>query len=43
MHILILGAAGMLRRKLAERIAAGNRLGDAPVERLTLVDVVPAP
>ena len=38
MHILILGAAGMLGRKLTEAITAGG----LPATRLTLVDVVAA-
>ncbi|NPD65802.1 SDR family oxidoreductase [Lichenicola cladoniae] len=40
MHILILGAAGMLGRKLAERLARDVTLGGRTVDRLTLVDVV---
>jgi len=40
MHILIIGAAGMVGRKLAERLARDGRLGETPVDRLTLVDVV---
>ena len=44
MHVMIIGAAGMVGRKLAERLAADGRLGTRDVERLTLVDVVaPAP
>jgi D-erythronate 2-dehydrogenase len=39
MHILILGAAGMIGRKLTTAIAAGA----LPATRLTLVDVVPPP
>jgi nucleoside-diphosphate-sugar epimerase len=38
MHILIIGAAGMLGRKFAARIAADGTIGAAPVTRLTLVD-----
>ncbi|MCX8998331.1 SDR family oxidoreductase [Rhizobiaceae bacterium BDR2-2] len=41
MHILIIGAAGMVGRKLAGRLARDGALGEAPVEALTLVDVVP--
>jgi len=41
MHVLIIGAAGMIGRKLAERLAADGRLGSADIDRLTLVDVVP--
>lgn len=40
MHILIIGAAGMIGRKLTDRLIADKRLGNQPVERLTLVDVV---
>jgi nucleoside-diphosphate-sugar epimerase len=40
MHVLILGAAGMVGRKLAERLARDGRLGPAAIERLTLQDVV---
>ena len=42
MNILILGGAGMVGRKLAERLAKDGRLGDQPVSALTLFDVVPA-
>ena len=40
MHILIIGAAGMVGRKLTDRLVADKTLGGKPVERLTLVDVV---
>ncbi len=40
MHILIIGAAGMVGRKLTDRLTADGRLGDREIERLTLVDVV---
>jgi nucleoside-diphosphate-sugar epimerase len=40
MHVMILGAAGMLGRKLAERIAADGGLGGASVRHLTLADVI---
>ena len=44
MHILIIGAAGMIGRKLARALAAAGRLGDAALEAMTLVDVAePAP
>jgi nucleoside-diphosphate-sugar epimerase len=42
MHILILGGAGMVGRKLAERLAADGRLGERAIARLTLHDVVSA-
>jgi nucleoside-diphosphate-sugar epimerase len=40
-HILITGAAGMIGRKLADRIAQDGSLHGKPVERLTLLDIVP--
>lgn len=40
MHILILGAAGMVGRKLTERLVRDGRLGDAAITKLTLQDVV---
>ncbi|MBV9636433.1 MAG: NAD-dependent epimerase/dehydratase family protein, partial [Methylobacteriaceae bacterium] len=40
MHILIIGAAGMVGRKLTERLAAEGSLGGRKIERATLVDVV---
>jgi nucleoside-diphosphate-sugar epimerase len=42
MHILIIGAAGMVGRKLTERLARDKRLGSAPIDQLSLVDVVAA-
>ena len=41
MHILITGAAGMIGRKLTERLARDGALNGAPIEALTLLDVVP--
>lgn len=41
MHVMIIGAAGMIGRKLAERLARDGALGDSPLGRMTLVDVVP--
>lgn len=41
MKVLILGGAGMVGRKLAERLAKDGQLGGAPVSSLTLYDVVP--
>jgi len=41
MHILIIGAAGMVGRKLTEKLVAVGNLGGKPVDRLTLVDIVP--
>jgi D-erythronate 2-dehydrogenase len=40
MHVMIIGAAGMVGRKLTERLAAEGQIGGGEVERLTLVDVV---
>ena len=40
MHILIIGAAGMVGRKLAERLARDGSLGGSAIEAMTLVDVV---
>ena len=40
MHILVLGAAGMVGRKLSERLLADGRLGKNDITRMTLQDVV---
>jgi nucleoside-diphosphate-sugar epimerase len=40
MHILILGAAGMVGRKLIDRLVRDGGLAGKPIERLTLADVV---
>ncbi len=40
MHILILGAAGMVGRKLSERLWRDGRLGAQAISRLTLQDIV---
>jgi nucleoside-diphosphate-sugar epimerase len=40
MHILITGAAGMIGRKLTERLVVDRGLGSEPLDRLTLIDVV---
>lgn len=40
MHLLIIGAAGMIGRKLAEHVAATGRIGGRAVGRLTLADIV---
>ncbi len=40
MHILITGAAGMIGRKLVERLVKDGAIGGRPIERLTLLDVV---
>ncbi len=41
MQVLILGAAGMIGRKLTARLVADGSVGDRAIERLTLADVVP--
>lgn len=38
MHVLIIGAAGMLGSRLAAHLACRATLGDAPITRLTLAD-----
>ena len=40
MHVLIVGAAGMVGRKLTDRLVADGKLGDRAVTRLTLTDVI---
>jgi len=40
MHILITGAAGMIGRKLTERLVVDRALGGKPVDKLTLIDIV---
>jgi nucleoside-diphosphate-sugar epimerase len=42
LHILVLGAAGMVGRKLTERLLRDGRLGKTDITRMTLQDVVPA-
>lgn len=42
MKVLIIGGAGMVGRKLAERLAREGRLGASAISALTLYDVVPA-
>ncbi len=41
MHILILGAAGMIGRKLTDRLVAAGAVGGQAISALTLADVVP--
>jgi len=43
MHVLVIGAAGMIGRKLTQRLASDGRLGERRVTQATLYDVVPAP
>jgi nucleoside-diphosphate-sugar epimerase len=40
MHLLIIGAAGMIGRKLAEKVAATGKMGAVPVTVMTLADVI---
>jgi nucleoside-diphosphate-sugar epimerase len=40
MHILITGAAGMIGRKLTERLVKDGGLNGRPIDELTLLDVV---
>ena len=40
MHILITGAAGMIGRKLIERLVVDRALDSKPIEKLTLIDIV---
>src|SRR5712691_5406152 len=40
MHILITGAAGMIGRKLTERLTKDSALNGKPIDKLTLTDVV---
>jgi D-erythronate 2-dehydrogenase len=41
-RVLVVGAAGMIGRKLAERLARDGAVAGAPITELTLVDVVDA-
>ena len=40
MHVLIVGAAGMIGRKLTERLLKDKKLHGQPIKKLTLQDVV---
>jgi D-erythronate 2-dehydrogenase len=42
MHILVTGAAGMIGRKLTERLARDGALHGAAIDRFTLADIVPS-
>src|SRR5215831_5904816 len=42
MHILVTGAAGMIGRKLTERLAKDGVLHGRAIEKLTLADVFPS-
>ena len=41
MHVLITGAAGMIGRKLLERLARDGGLNGKAIDKLTLIDIVP--
>src|SRR5215510_14644014 len=41
MHILMTGAAGMIGRKLTATLVKDGKLNGKPIDRLTLIDVVP--
>jgi D-erythronate 2-dehydrogenase len=41
MHILITGAAGMIGRKLTQRLVRDGALNGQPIDKLTLIDIVP--
>jgi D-erythronate 2-dehydrogenase len=41
LHVLIIGAAGMVGRKLTARLAAEGTLGGRAIAALTLLDIVP--
>jgi len=43
MHVLVIGAAGMLGRKLTERIASDSGLFGGDIDRITLVDMIEPP
>lgn len=43
MHVLIIGAAGMVGQKLAQRLASDTKLNGHPIELMTLADVIRAP
>ena len=40
MHIAIIGAAGMIGRKLTARLVADGRLAGQAINRLSLADVI---
>lgn len=40
MHILVIGAAGMVGRKFVERLAGDGTLGGRPIAKVTLHDVI---
>src|SRR5215469_1490073 len=40
MHILIIGAAGMIGRKLTSALLKAGRIGNAEISKFTLADVI---
>jgi D-erythronate 2-dehydrogenase len=40
MHILIIGAAGMVGRKLTDRLLRDGRIGSQAIDQLSLIDVI---
>ncbi|MCY4305960.1 MAG: SDR family oxidoreductase [Aestuariivita sp.] len=40
MHLLVIGAAGMIGRKLIEKISLNQHIGEVKLDQLTLADVV---
>ncbi|CTQ55916.1 hypothetical protein LP7551_04470 [Roseibium album] len=43
MHVLVIGAAGMVGRKLVEKLASDQGVFGFEVSKLTLADAFPAP
>lgn len=43
MHILIIGAAGMVGRKLTQALLAQGQIGNREIDKLTLADVIAPP
>src|SRR5688500_2949355 len=43
MHVAVIGAAGMIGRKLTDRMVADGRVGETAIDQLTLVDVITPP
>jgi nucleoside-diphosphate-sugar epimerase len=43
MHVLVIGAAGMIGRKLVDRLIKDGALSNKPIDRLTAADIVAPP
>ena len=43
MHVAVIGAAGMIGRKLTDRMVTDGRVGETAIDQLTLVDVITPP